>query len=164
MFTNIAIFMNLYQLNKYDHCHRCWDIGLKDKGTIGRFAVWHINLKLNGRSKKVVCADRFPLKSWDRVPGSLMGTKLCGLICDGIRLDVSWPGLDCLSLQLAFSTFSKRTKLAIIALMPILCSNIFAVFLHYLVLKMLVNVKLDVSWQKGLIFKIGDFTGLLNFE
>ena len=29
---------------------------------------------------------------------------------------------------------------------------------------MLVNVKLDVSWQKGLIFKVGDFTGLLNFE
>ena len=29
---------------------------------------------------------------------------------------------------------------------------------------MLVNVKLDVSWQMGLPFKIADFIGLFNFE
>ena len=37
-------------------------------------------------------------------------------------------------------------------------------FLHYLDLKVLVNMKLDVSWQKGLPFKVADFIGLLNFE
>ena len=29
---------------------------------------------------------------------------------------------------------------------------------------MLVNVKLDVSWQKRLSFKVADFIGLFNFE
>ena len=29
---------------------------------------------------------------------------------------------------------------------------------------MLVNVKLDDSWQKGLPFNVEDFIGLLNFE
>ena len=29
---------------------------------------------------------------------------------------------------------------------------------------MLVNVKLDISWQKGLPFKVPDFFGLINFE
>ena len=29
---------------------------------------------------------------------------------------------------------------------------------------MLVNNKLDVSWQKGLPVKVGNFIGLLNFE
>ena len=29
---------------------------------------------------------------------------------------------------------------------------------------MLVNVKLYVSWQKGLPFKVGDFIGLFNYE
>ena len=29
---------------------------------------------------------------------------------------------------------------------------------------MLVIVKLDVSWQKGLSFKVADFSGLFNFK
>ena len=48
--------------------------------------------------------------------------------------------------------------------MPTLYSHIFYSFLHYLDLKMLVTVKLDGIWQKGLPFNIEDFTGLLNFE
>ena len=36
-------------------------------------------------------------------------------------------------------------------------------FLHYLDLKMLVNVKIDVSWQKGLHFKVTNFNKLLVF-
>ena len=42
---------------------------------------------------------------------------------------------------------------------PYICS-----FLHYFDLNMLVNNKLDVSWQRGLPFKVGNFIGLLNFE
>ena len=42
----------------------------------------------------------------------------------------------------------KHTKLAIMAFMPILLSYI-RICLHYLYLEMLVNKKLDVSWQKG---------------
>ena len=29
---------------------------------------------------------------------------------------------------------------------------------------MLVNIKLDVSWSKGLLFNVADFIGLFNFE
>ena len=54
---------------------------------------------LNGRTKKDVCAVRFPFKSRDQVPRSLMGTRLCGLICDGFSSYVSWSALGCLSLQ-----------------------------------------------------------------
>ena len=37
-------------------------------------------------------------------------------------------------------------------------------FLHYLDLKILLNVKQDVSCQKGLPTKVADFIGLFNFE
>ena len=39
-----------------------------------------------------------------------------------------------------------HTKLAIMALMPTLYSHIVAVFFIICILKMLVNVKLDVNW------------------
>ena len=42
--------------------------------------------------------------------------------------------------------------------------NIFAVFFIIWILNILVNVKLDVNWQKRLPFKVGDFIGLLNFK
>ena len=42
---------------------------------------------------------------------------------------------------------------------PYICS-----FLHYLDLTMLVDVNLDVSWEKGLPLKVAAFIGLLNFE
>ena len=43
-------------------------------------------------------------------------------------------------------------------------ANFISSFLHYLDLRMLVNVKQYVSWQKGLPFKVADFIGLFNFE
>ena len=46
---------------------------------------------------------------------------------------------------------------------PILLSYI-RICLNYLYLEMLVNEKLDVSWQKGKPFKVTDFIGLFNFE
>ena len=49
-------------------------------------------------------------------------------------------------------------------LMPTSCSHIFAVFFIIFGLKMLVNVILDISWQKGLPFKVGNFIALFNFE
>ena len=58
-------------------------------------------------------------------------------------------------LSRAFDIFTNTPKLGILALLLTLCFHIFAV-LHYLDNKILVNVKLDVSWQKGLPFKVGD--------
>ena len=51
------------------------------------------------------------------------------------------------------------------ALVPTLYSHMYICsFLHYLCLKIFVNVKLDVCWSKGLPFKVEDFIGLFNFE
>ena len=54
--------------------------------------------------------------------------------------------------------FHKLKKLVIMAF-QYSCS-----FLHYLDVKMLVNMKLDVIWHKELLFRISDFSGLFNFE
>ena len=56
--------------------------------------------------------------------------------------------------------FHIHRKLAITALMPTLYSHIFAVFF---IICIIVIVKLDVSWQKVLPFKVGDFISLFNF-
>ena len=62
------------------------------------------------------------------------------------------------------STFSHSQKvdnndINANSVFPYICS-----FCHDLYLKILVIVKLDVSWQKGLPFRVPDFFGLINFE
>ena len=63
-----------------------------------------------------------------------------------------------------WSSFSQTHKVGINInanfVFPYICS-----FLHYLYLKMLVNVKSDISVSKvGLPFKVTDFIGCFNFE
>ena len=62
--------------------------------------------------------------------------------------------------------FHKQAKLATMALTPTWYSHMFATFFirFYFDLKILVNMKLDVSWLKGLSFKVADFIGLSYFK
>ena len=55
-------------------------------------------------------------------------------------------------LQMGIRLFHEHTKLAIMALMPTLCSYIHS-FLHYLYHEVLANVKLDINWCKRITFQ-----------
>ena len=68
--------------------------------------------------------------------------------------------------QIKWNLKTKKSVLVNIftsTLLPTLYFPYIYNFLHYLNLKMLVNVKLDVSWYKGLPFNVGYFIDLFKF-
>ena len=85
------------------------------------------------------------------------------MIPDSSATDTFFVSHDFLNRCFAESTFPQTHKVGNDGINASFVFKYICSFLHYLDLKMLVNMKLDVSWQKGLPFKVGDFIGLLNF-